>query len=219
MGKRLLLIVLAVAGAGIFAAAFAASFAVSRYLISPAKTQAAGPQTPEAAAATKEAPKEAVPDISSVEEKHLYELVKEVRQKVGDCQKREQELQEQEKRLQMTREVVDREAQNLENQRLQLAAALARLKETQGELEKTRVAIGREEVVNLKRVAAVYDKMDATAGSRILEGMCTNKQEADAVKILYYMQERSVAKVLAEITDKSLAARLCEQLKRVKEQS
>jgi len=215
MGKRLLLIILAVAGVGIFAA----SFAVSRYLIKPAKTQAADTQTPEAAAATNEAPKEAVPDISSVEEKHLYELVKEVRQKVGDCQKREQELQEQEKRLQMTREVVDREAQNLENQRLQLAAALARLKETQGELEKTRVAIGREEVVNLKRVAAVYDKMDATAGSRILEGMCTNKQEADAVKILYYMQERSVAKVLAEITDKSLAARLCEQLKRVKEQS
>jgi hypothetical protein len=33
------------------------------------------------------------------------------------------------------------------------------------------------------------------------------------------MQERSVAKVLAEITDKNLAARLCEQLKRVKEQS
>ncbi|MCX5654050.1 MAG: hypothetical protein NTY65_05300 [Planctomycetota bacterium] len=215
MGKRLLLIVLAVAGVGIFAA----SFAVSRYLIKPAKTQAAGPQTPEAAAATNEAPKEVVPDISSVEEKHLYELVKEVRQKVGDCQKREQELQEQEKRLQMTREVIDREAQNMENQRLQLAAALGRLKETQGELEKTRVAIGREEVTNLKRVAAVYDKMDAAAGSRILEGMCTNKQEADAVKILYYMQERSVAKVLAEITDKSLAARLCEQLKRVKEQS
>jgi hypothetical protein len=40
--------------------------------------------------------------------------------------------------------------------------------------------------------------MDATAGGRILEGMCTNKQESDAVKILHYMQERSVAKVLAD---------------------
>ena len=61
--------------------------------------------------------------------------------------------------------------------------------------------------------------MGGFAGSRILEGMCTNKQEADAVKILFYMQERSVAKVLAEMTDKNMAARLCEQLKRVKEQN
>ncbi|MCX5684027.1 MAG: hypothetical protein NT049_10120 [Planctomycetota bacterium] len=215
MGKKLLLIIVAVIGVGVFGAAFV----VSRYLISPAKTQAA-PQPADDAAKAKEAPKEAaIPEISNVEEKHLYELVKEVREKVRECQKREQELEEQEKRMQMTRQVIDREAQNIENQRLQLATALTKLKETQADLEKTRVSIVREEAVNLKRVAAVYDKMDAAAGSRILEGMCTNKQESDAVKILFYMQERSVAKVLAEITDKNVAARLCEQLKRVKEQS
>jgi flagellar motility protein MotE (MotC chaperone) len=216
MGKRLLLIIVAVFGIGVFAA----TFVVSRYLISPAKTQAA-PQPPADGSATaKEAPKEAaVPELSGVEEKHLYELIKEVREKVRECQKREQELAEQEKRMQMTCQVIDREAQNLENQRLQLAAALTKLKEAQAEIEKTRVAIVRDEAVNLKKVSAVYDKMDAAAGSRILEGMCTNKQESDAVKILFYMQERSVAKVLAEMTDKGLAARLCEQLKRVKEQS
>jgi flagellar motility protein MotE (MotC chaperone) len=215
MGKRLLLIILAVAGIAVFAV----SFVVSRGLISPAKTQAAAPAPTEAPAASRATANEAAAETQTVEEKHLYDLVKEVREKVRECQKREQELEEQEKRLQITRQVIDREAQNLEGQRLQLAAALTRVKETQGELEKTRVAIDREEVVNLKRVAAVYDKMDATAGGRILEGMCTNKQESDAVKILHYMQERSVAKVLAEITDKNLAARLCEQLKRVKEQS
>jgi flagellar motility protein MotE (MotC chaperone) len=208
MGKRLLLIILAVAGIAVFAV----SFVVSRGLISPAKTQAAAPAPAEAPAALKATANAAAAETQTVEEKHLYDLVKEVREKVRECQKREQELEEQEKRMQITRQVIDREAQNLEAQRLQLAAALTRVKET-------RVAIDREEVVNLKRVAAVYDKMDATAGGRILEGMCTNKQESDAVKILHYMQERSVAKVLAEITDKNLAARLCEQLKRVKEQS
>lgn len=216
MGKRLLLIVLAVAGIGVFAV----SFVVSRHLISPAKTQAAAPPAASAPAASKPA---AAGDVAleappSVEEKHLYDLVKEVRQKVQDCQKREQGLEEQEKRMQMTRLGLDREAQNLETQRLQLAAALTKLKETQAELEKTRIAIDREETGNLKRVAAVYDKMDAAAGGRILEGMCTNRQEADAVKILHYMTERTVAKMLAEITDKGLAARLCEQLKRVTEQ-
>jgi len=217
MGKKLMLIILAVAGIGVFAA----SFVVSRYLVSPARTQAAtsateAPAAPKGAAASPELALEAAP---TVEEKHLYDLIKEVRQKVQDCQKREQELEEQEKRMQMTRQAIDREAQNLESQRLQLAAALTKLKETQAEIEKTRVAIDREEMANLKRVAAVYDKMDAAAGGRILEGMCTNKQEADAVKILHYMTERSVAKMLAEITDKNLAARLCDQLRRVKEQS
>ena len=216
MGKRLLLIILAVVGIGVFAV----SFMVSRHLISPAKTQAAPPPAAPAPAAPHAAAGDVILDTPpSVEEKHLYDLVKEVRQKVQDCQKREQALEEQEKRAQMARQIIDREAQNLETQRLQLASALTKLKETQAELEKTRVAIDREETVNLKRVAAVYDKMDAAAGGRILEGMCTNKQDADAVKILHYMTERSVAKVLAEITDKSLAARLCEQLKRVKEQS
>ena len=93
---------------------------------------------------------------------------------------------------------------------------MARLKESQAELEKTRTAIAKDEEVNLKRVAAVYDKMDAVAAARILEGMNKNTQDTDAVKILHYMTERSVAKVMAEFTDKSVAARLCEQMKRIK---
>jgi flagellar motility protein MotE (MotC chaperone) len=59
--------------------------------------------------------------------------------------------------------------------------------------------------------------MDPAAAARIVEGMCANQQDADAVKVLFYMKERAVGKLLAEITQTGLAARLCEQMKRVKE--
>jgi flagellar motility protein MotE (MotC chaperone) len=154
--------------------------------------------------------------VPRVEEKQLYELIKEVRQKVRECQKRDQDLDEQERRLQVARQLIERESQDLENLRVQVASSVARLKESQAELEKTRTAIAKDEEVNLKRVAAVYDKMDAVAAARILEGMNKNTQDTDAVKILHYMTERSVAKVMAEFTDKSVAARLCEQMKRIK---
>lgn len=217
-GKKLIL-VLVVLGGGVFAA----SFGLSQYLKAPTPATAeAGPTPPGAAAGAPSTDAPAVPSEAEqgfrIEEKHLYDLVKEVRQKVADCQKREQELAEEEKRLQMSRGLLAKEAQDLETLRLQLTASVTRLKEAQAKSDKSRILIEREEAVNLKRVAAMYDKMDSAAGGRILEGMCTNQQEADAVKILRYMSERSAAKVLAEITDKGVAGRLTEQLKRTREQ-
>jgi len=213
-GMKLILVLV-----GLALAAFAAAFFLSRYLGAPAAAQAAAEAEAAAAAA---APAPAVtapaPEVPRLEEKHLFELIKEARQKINDCQKHEREVAEQDKRLQMTRQLLEKETQDLDALRAQLTADVTRLKEAQAEMDKTRVAIDREEAVNLKRVAAVYDRMDAAAGGRIMEGMCANKQEADVVKILHYMTERSVGKILAEITDKNLAGQLCEQMKKVKEQ-
>ncbi|MBM4019540.1 MAG: hypothetical protein FJ288_14680 [Planctomycetes bacterium] len=214
--KVLTLIILLV----LAAVAFAMSFTVSRWFGGvPAPASAQGP--PAAAGAETaggNGPIALVADTPRVEERHLYDLIKEIRQKTRECQKREEGLAEQERRLQMTRQLLEKEALDLENLRLQAAGAVARLKETQADLEKTRLAIERQEQTNLKRTAAVYDKMDPAAAAQILQGLCANQQEADAVKILYYMTERAVAKVLAELADKNLAARLSDQMKRVREQ-
>ena len=206
MSKKLMIVVVVLAGA-----AFAGAFLLSRHLnMRPAEAKAA--PAPDAPAAQKAV----APDVPRLEEKQLFELIKEVRQKVRDCQKRQEELDEQERRVQITRQLVERESQDLENLRVQVAASVARLKEAQADIEKTRTTIAKDEEVNLKRVATVYDKMEAVAATRILEGMCANKQESDAAKILHFMSERSVAKVLAEFTDKNAAAKLCDQLKRIK---
>jgi flagellar motility protein MotE (MotC chaperone) len=213
-GKTLTIVILLVLGA----VAFAVSFTLSRWFGAPpapaAAAQTAGGENAEALNPADLA----VQETPRVEEKHLYDLIKEVRQKVRDCQKREQDLAEQDKRLQMTRQLLEKETQGLENQRMQLATSIARLKDAQTELEKTRIAIAQQEQANLKRAAAIYDKMDAAAAAQIFQGLCTNQQEADAVRIFFYMQERSVAKVLAEISDKNLAAKLSEEMKRVREQ-
>jgi flagellar motility protein MotE (MotC chaperone) len=207
MSKKLMIVVVVV----LAGAAFAGAFLLSRHLnMRPAEAKAA--PAPDAPAAQKAA----APDVPRLEEKQLFELIKEVRQKVRDCQKRQEELDEQERRVQITRQLVERESQDLENLRVQVAASVARLKEAQADIEKTRTTIAKDEEVNLKRVATVYDKMEAVAATRILEGMCANKQESDAAKILHFMSERSVAKVLAEFTDKNAAAKLCDQLKRIK---
>jgi flagellar motility protein MotE (MotC chaperone) len=195
--------------------AFAGAFVLSRRLnvpTGPAEAQA----NPAPTDAETEAEKALAQKVPRLDEKQLYELVREVRQRLGDCQKREQELDEQDRRLRMARQVVERESQDLESLRVQVASSVTRLKETQADLEKTRTAIDKDEEANLKRVAAVYDKMDATSAGRIFEAMCANKQNGDAVRILHFMTDRSVAKVLAEFTDKQLAAQLSEQMKRLK---
>ena len=72
---------------------------------------------------------------------------------------------------------------------------------------------------NFQRLAATYDKMDVTQASRILGTMASSAQAADAIKILYYMSERTSAKVLGEIgsTKPDLAVMINSKLKRIQE--
>lgn len=212
-------------------AGFAGSFLASRYMAGPAPAEAATGRPTNAATAlgsagalppppSASAPSGARPEaqVPSIEEKHLYDLIREMRLKLAECDRREALLAEDERRLAIARKDLLKQAEDLEALRVQLAATVAQVKDAQASMEQSRVTITSVESANLKRVAAVYDKMDAGAGGKILEGMCTNRQEADAVKILYYMSERTVAKVLAEMADKALAARLCEQMKLIREQ-
>jgi flagellar motility protein MotE (MotC chaperone) len=93
----------------------------------------------------------------------------------------------------------------------------------------TRIAITGNEKANLTAIAATYDKMDPAGASKIIISMCTKQFESgkteggnidDAVKILFYMNERSRGKLLGEIVsaEPKLAAVLCQHLKRIVEQ-
>jgi flagellar motility protein MotE (MotC chaperone) len=70
-------------------------------------------------------------------------------------------------------------------------------------------------------IALAYDKMDATSAGEILTNISEAKNAAadDAVKILYYMSERTKAKVLASIaeTEPAISAYFCRQLKQIVE--
>jgi flagellar motility protein MotE (MotC chaperone) len=90
------------------------------------------------------------------------------------------------------------------------------------------VEIERTEKANLVAIAAAYDRMDPASASEILTNMSMSQSRGagskrssidDAVKILYFMQERTKANVLAEMTtaEPALAALLCQRLKQVQE--
>ena len=162
----------------------------------------------------------ATPDqsISNAErEAELTALSRELRLKIRSYRKKLDGLEKQEKRVRIAEEMLKKQAEELEAQRMQLVSALPRLREVIAELEGTRVHIAKTEQSNMKRIATMCEKMDSASGSQMLIGMCENNQENDAVKILYYMSERSAGKLLAEITDKTLAAKLCGKLKKVQE--
>ncbi len=146
-------------------------------------------------------------------------LMGELRTRLAECKRREEELDRREERIKLAREALTAQAEQLEALRMELVGPLTRLKDARDALESTRLRITAAEKDNLKKTAAIYEKMDSAEGSRILGEMCAGGQESDAVRILRFMSERSAAKVLEEFEDKTLAARLCNQMKRIEEES
>lgn len=161
-------------------------------------------------------------------EKQLKNLVYDVREKIQEYDNKLRSLEAREQRLQMAQEMLKGDIENLNSLRIELAAAVATLKSERDKLVKSRVNIQQAEKANLVTIAATYDKMDPASASKILTNMCTqqiqkgtdegwNSYMDDAVKILYYMNERTKAKLLAELatSEPKLAAVLCRKLKQV----
>lgn len=163
-------------------------------------------------------------------EKRLKNLIFEVREKIREYDNKLQVLEMQGQRLQITRDALKKDIENLNNLQIELTSTVAGLKEQRDKLLKTRVDITKEEKANLVSIAATYDKMDATSASKILTSMCTKQIKSadvgevntgfnDAIKILHYMTERTKAKVLAELvsSEPQLASLLCQRLKQISE--
>jgi flagellar motility protein MotE (MotC chaperone) len=152
-----------------------------------------------------------------------------VRERIRDYERKAKELEVREARLAITQETLKKDIDELNRMRVELAALVANLKEERSKLLETRAQISQSEKANMTSIAATYDKMDASSASKILSNMCAKQMESgrlqggaidDAVKILYYMTERTKAKVLAEMaaSEPKLPAVLCQRLKEIVEQ-
>ncbi len=163
-------------------------------------------------------------------EKQLRNLVFEVREKVNEYDDKLQNLALREQRLQRAQDTLKEDIQNLNNLRIELATIVADIKGERDKLLKTRLEVTETEKSNLVLIAATYDKMDASSASKILVSLCTSQTQPgkidsqsrgfdEAVKILYYMTERTTAKLLAELTtaEPKLAAFLTQRLKQIVE--
>jgi flagellar motility protein MotE (MotC chaperone) len=171
------------------------------------------------------------PMKKTLTEQQLKNLIQDVRGKMREYDNRLQTLTVSERRLQMAQDMLKEDIANMNNLRVELAAAVVNLKNERDKLLKSRLKIDQAEKVNLVSIAGTYDKMESSSASKILTNMCTageaqggkssqaHSSYDDAVKILYYMEDRTKAKVLAEMASSKpdLAAALCERLKHVVE--
>ena len=152
-------------------------------------------------------------------EKQLKSLVYEVREKIQEYDGKLEELKLHEQRLQVVQDTLKKDIEQLDNLRIELASTVASLKEERDKLPKSRIEIAQEETSNLMSIAAAYDKMDPEAAGRILTNMSQeqNNDNDDAVKILYYMTDRTRAKLLAQLatSEPKLAASFCKRLKEI----
>jgi hypothetical protein len=190
-----------------------------------AQATAASTEAGNSAAQSQEVGEEAIKGLS---EKQLKSLVFEVREKIREYESKTKEVEVREARLAITQETLKKDIEELSRLKVETAALVANLKEQRNRLLETRAVIEQSEKTNLTSVAATYDKMDSTSASKIISSMCAKQMESgrfqggaidDAVKILYYMTERTKAKLLAEIvtSEPKLAALLCQRLKQISE--
>ena len=153
-------------------------------------------------------------------EKQLEELVRDVRVKRAEWHRRKLALDQREKRIRMQQELLKKDAEELESLRVRLVGPLTRLKEAKAELLLTSSQITALEQKNLKKMAKVYDKMDPESCAQIFLAKCKSQKDEDVAKILFYMSERSHAKVLAAMAkaDPGAADKVTDWLKRMKEE-
>jgi len=161
-------------------------------------------------------------------EKQLKNLIFEVREKVQEYNDKLHNLEVREQRLQVAQDTLREDIKNLNDLRIELTSIVANLKDERDKLLKSKLEVARIEKDNLVLIAATYDKMDASSAGKIMISMCASQTQPDkvdsqgsgfdeAVKILYYMTERTKAKLLAELTntEPKLAAFLTRRLKQI----
>ena len=154
----------------------------------------------------------------SLQEKEVSDFAAQLKEKLRQVRTREHLLEKREKRIQIAQAQFAKEIKETEDLRIQLNTPLNRLKKTLAKLESTGIVIRQAEKANIKKIADVYSKMQPAKCCEILETMFSNEQGDDVARILRFMPERSAGKVLGEMKDKTIAAKLYEKMKGIREE-
>jgi len=237
--SKKVIIIAAAAGAFSFAGAFSTAW-FTRPAAATAATDQNEPSTAVSAQATGAPQPRILPTVPAAQpdetagthtmtEQQLKDLTYEVREKIREYNDKLKALEKEKERLAIAQQILKKDIDTLNNLRVDLAAAAASVKSERDMLSRARTEVEQTERTNLVAIAAAYDKMDAASAGQILVNMAMGQPKSggsartanvdDAVKILHFMQDRTKAKVLAEIvtTQPALAAMLCQKLKQVTE--
>jgi len=159
-------------------------------------------------------------DDLGMSETQLKNLIFDIRQKMQEYNDKQKTLEQEKQQIEITRQTLQEEIEQLNQLQEKLNLTLIALKDKEKAIQNSVVEIETIERTNFQRIAGTYDKMDPAQAGKILATMVTNNQMPDAVKILYYMNERSAGKLLGEVGTNApeVAAALSLQLKRIREE-
>jgi len=222
--KKIHIIIAAVAGL----VCFGGSFFVTRLLKKPvpvipeiAETQqesqlsAFDGNFQVAMASTSSAPQEDA-KFKNMQIRQLQNLVYDIRERMKEHRQKESGLSLEEERIQTAKSNLQADIERLEKLRVELTASLSALKREQENLKTSKMEITKIERTNMQLIASKYDKMKPEQSCPIVTQMIANRQLKDVVMILYYMDDKTAAKLLGSLEPK-IAAVLLDSLKRVTE--
>ncbi len=189
----------------------------------PTKQPAGGPQTLLAQMGAVQTPK-----TTLLRRQQLEELIKDLELRMNEYKRKADRLAQREQRVVIAEGNLQRRAEELEKLRTELIVPLTRLKDAMAELQSLQDTVDKDQKAALMRIAASYGMMEPAKGGGILAEMYRNGQEKDVARILYYMSERTSAKLLAELGNEhvdpndpesgTLAPDLTQMMKKIKEQ-
>lgn len=220
------IIILASAAVVSFTGAFAAA-----WLTRPAAAGAIEPNNASTAVAIQQAGFEQSKEKSrqrALAEEQLRALIRQLQDKIQQYQQKLQALEADKQRAEMAAKQLHDQIKRLEDLRVEVAAAVATLKAEKDELARTRIRIEQAEQANLRLLANTYDKMDPDSAAKLLVNMCKAKTQLprdmttnieDAVKLLFYMNEKRRAAVLGSMmqVDPDVTAFLALRIKQIVE--
>lgn len=156
----------------------------------------------------------------SITEEQFKNYVFDLREQMEQYKEKMNLLKTKEQQIELIQQTLNDDIKELEDLRVKLASTVVKLKAEREKLKNSQLEISGIEKSNLRAIAATYNVMDASSASRIMTNMCmtqTGAKNTDgldgAVKILKYMEDRALAKVLAEMSNSELAAVITNRLK------
>jgi len=134
-----------------------------------------------------------------------------------DIKSEQQVIDELKKQVQLELQAVTEQMNKLEEKFVQLQQQAQEKASKIQELEKRMIELDDVQKANIRRMASMYDTMDAESAAKILTKMADEGDLATVAALLSAMKERQAAKVLAALPDPGLAAQLSEHLKLLKQ--
>ena len=166
--------------------------------------------------------------VAGVDE--TVQIATNLRDRLNLVKEREAEFTERQKQLEFIFEDIRGERSAIDELRKQVDAELKAVEARVGSAEsyqadlnnreqslRERISeVQNEEMVNIKKIAGMYDNIAPEEGARILLELANNGKLDTATQVLGSMKDRQAAKILAEMSDPSVGAQLLERIRATK---